>query len=73
MDQRQKWLNDLRAYEISIRNKQAKEICNKKDIEKMRFALRVLLDDALCPTKDAPAGESATSDNVSTPAPAQVI
>ena len=62
MGSREKWLKDLRDYESSIRNKQVKYLCNKKDIEQMRFALRVLLDDAERPTQLAPdAGDSAVS------------
>jgi hypothetical protein len=85
MGSRKKWLKDLRDYESSIRNKQVKYLCNKKDIEQMRFALRVLLDDAERPTQLAPdAGDSAAfssiflasdfscSHTLSTPAPAPV-
>ncbi len=48
MDQKHKqtkeWLASLRDYEKTIRNKPVKELCNRHDVEQLRFDLRLLLD-----------------------------
>ncbi len=50
MDQNQtnaavkEWLAGLRDYEKSIRNKPVKQLCNRHDVEQLRYDLRVLLD-----------------------------
>lgn len=42
MDDR--WTAEAIAYEKQLRSKSARELCNKKDVEQMRYTLRVALE-----------------------------
>jgi hypothetical protein len=38
------WLSDAMKYESEIRNKSVRELCNKKEVEQLRYTLRVALE-----------------------------
>ncbi len=38
------WLSDAIKYESEVRVKSVRELCNKKDVEQLRYTLRVALE-----------------------------
>lgn len=38
------WLSDAIKYEREIRNKSVRDLCNKKEVEQLRYTLRVALE-----------------------------
>lgn len=38
------WLSDAMKYESEVRVKSVRELCNKKDVEQLRYTLRIALE-----------------------------